>query len=186
METVLNKFIEEMDSAYDMSAAYDIVDKYCDNESEFIAADLNVFRYKSYFIHTVKRFYGESYCKTLAWLSTLNIKCAPRLAYARILGNGDDMVMIKHIVGHEGGELRRFAEARKQVDTNAKYALLDDYDILAANGLYNKAMLATIRCWYVASNGSILVDHWGEWAKFANDSEKTALRRELQEMAGLR
>lgn len=186
MEPALKEFIEEINGVDSLKKAYAIIDGRCENNPDFKELDLNLFRYKDYFIRTGKALYLQNYADNLKTVSSLGVKCAPKLIYSKTYGDNGDMVLITKVNGAKDSELLDYMEVANNLPMQPRTRLVEDFEILAREGLYNPFISSGAGNWLVTSDKeNIYIDDWTNLNHFKNDSEKSTMRKEIRDMCGL-
>ena len=185
MPQELGLLTKEIKNAADDDEMYEILEKYCQNYPDFKELDLNLFRYKDYFIKPGTKFNIEPIVVKLKTIADLNLQCGPKLIYYRTLKNDDDVILITQVLGAGSGDLNGYPEVKNTVSVESKKQLIKDYDKLAEKGLFNPVISDSIQNWLVTEQGSIYIDDWSLLRGLIDDETIKDGRKDLIDMCGL-
>ena len=175
----INRVIKDVENIDNFMSARKILRN---NYPDFKEIKQGLYRYKDYIIASGIKFNMASEAGNLRTIADLNLQCAPKLIHYKILKNDEDVVLITQIPGAGNGEL---TEVDEDVSVESKRKLVEDYDKLAKNGLFNPAITDSIQNWLVTEQGNIYIDDWLYLNGLADDETIKEGRKDLIDMCGL-
>ena len=178
----INRVIKDVENVEDFLSVHKILRNLCKNYSDFKEIKQGLYRYKDYIIAPGMKFNMAAKAGNLRNIADLNLQCAPKLIYYNILKNDEDVVLITQIPGAGSGEL---TEVDETVCVESKRKLVEDYDKLAKNGLFNPTITDSIQNWLVTEQGNIYIDNWSQLSGLVNDETINEGRKDLIDMCGL-
>lgn len=159
---------------------------FIDSKNNLQELDLNLFKYKDFYIRTGKIFNFAPYVQNLKTITPLKIKCAPQLIESIPLKNEQDIVLITRIPNSENNELIKYNKVKKDLSLITKQDFIDDFDKLAQQGLYNPIINESTNNWLVIpTTNQIYIDDWSSLKNFDKEHKPNTLKKELKEMCGL-
>ena len=178
----INRVIKDVENVEDFLSVHKILRNLCKYYSDFKEIKQGLYRYKDYIIAPGMKFNMAAKAGNLRNIADLNLQCAPKLIHFKILKNDEDVVLITQIPGVGSGELTEMDET---VSVECKRKLVEDYDKLAKNGLFNPTITDSIQNWLVTEQGNIYIDNWSQLSGLVNDETINEGRKDLIDMCGL-
>ncbi len=172
----------EFKGMHNLKDAYNFID----SNNNLQELDLNLFKYKDFYIRTGKIFNLSPYVQNLKTINPLKIKCAPLLVETIPLKNEQDIILITKIPNSENSELIKYNKVKKDIPLIAKQDFINDFDKLAKQGIYNPIINESTNNWLVIKNNNqIYIDDWSNLKTFDKENKPNTLKKELKEMCGL-